>query len=51
MLDAKVTFLRETYTFDDINELVQFLRSWYATHSQRHVKVLIMLNNFGGIAR
>lgn len=46
MLDAKVTFLRETYTFDNVDELVQFLRSWYATHSNRHVKMLIMLNNF-----
>lgn len=45
-LDAKVTFLRETYSFDDVNDLVSFLRSWYATHSNRHVKMLVVLNDF-----
>lgn len=46
MLDSKVTFLRETYTFDKVEDLIQFLRSWYVTHQNRHVKMLIMLNNF-----
>lgn len=46
MLDAKCTFLRETYTFDNVDDLVQFLRTWYAAHQNRHVKMLIMLNDF-----
>lgn len=50
MLDAKVTFLRETYSFDQVDDLVNFLRSWYATHSNRHVKMIIMLNQFKGVS-
>lgn len=51
MLDAKVTFLRETYSFDQVDDLVSFLRSWYATHQNRHVKMLILLNDFKGVSK
>lgn len=43
MLNSKVVFLRETYSFDRIDDLCNFLRSWYSVHQDRRVDMIIML--------
>lgn len=46
MLDSKVVFLRETYSFDRIDDLCNFLRSWYSVHQNRKVNMVVMLKDF-----